>query len=342
MLTEGSGGIFPVVLPIAEPAVGYGAVGAVAYFHGEGDGEAKPAAEGDGFVPPSITFVGGAATDNGTRAVGLGHFGVWKDGKIRYLGAVFGADANLTFYGEGDALPEGLDWNIEMAGTVHQIKFEVAPRLFVGAQYYYISTDSEIGDEDDPDLLPFLDPAELESDLAGLGVLASYDTRNTTFTPTDGLFANLSLIGHDEVLGSDFNYFRLNLKAFNYWDLDTFVLGLRLEGASAGDGAPFYGLPYIRLRGIPAFRYLGRYVGLGEFEPTWRVTPRWHLVGFVSAGKAAIDSGDFSDAETIVAGGGGFRYLLARKLGLAVGIDVGWGPEDTAVYFIIGSYWVGL
>jgi hypothetical protein len=37
--------------------------------------------------------------------------------------------------------------------------------------------------------------------------------------------------------------------------------------------------------------------------------------------------------------GGGFRYLMARKLHMHVGIDVARGPEDTAVYLQMGHAW---
>jgi hypothetical protein len=41
----------------------------------------------------------------------------------------------------------------------------------------------------------------------------------------------------------------------------------------------------------------------------------------------------------VVAGGGGIRYLLARKFGLHYGVDVARGPEDWAIYFQFGSAW---
>ena len=37
--------------------------------------------------------------------------------------------------------------------------------------------------------------------------------------------------------------------------------------------------------------------------------------------------------------GVGIRYLMARMLGMRLGIDVAWGPEDTAVYLTVGHNW---
>jgi len=41
----------------------------------------------------------------------------------------------------------------------------------------------------------------------------------------------------------------------------------------------------------------------------------------------------------VAAGGLGFRYRLARLLGLQAGIDVARGPEDTSFYITVGSAW---
>ena len=45
------------------------------------------------------------------------------------------------------------------------------------------------------------------------------------------------------------------------------------------------------------------------------------------------------DSRTVAAGGLGFRYRLARKLGLQSGIDIARGPEDTSIYLTVGSAW---
>ena len=45
----------------------------------------------------------GGATLNGTWAAGLFHAGFWKNDRIRYLGAVAKTNANLGFYGSGNA-----------------------------------------------------------------------------------------------------------------------------------------------------------------------------------------------------------------------------------------------
>jgi hypothetical protein len=35
----------------------------------------------------------------------------------------------------------------------------------------------------------------------------------------------------------------------------------------------------------------------------------------------------------------GFRYLIARRLGLYVGMDYARGPDDDAIYLQVGGAW---
>ena len=62
------------------------------------------------------------------------------------------------------------------------------------------------------------------------------------------------------------------------------------------------------------------------------------LIGFVGAGWTKDGIANGGDGPRW-AGGGGVRYLLARRLGMHAGLDVARGPEQTAFYIQIGSAW---
>src|SRR5258705_7131234 len=55
-------GFLPLVMPITEPAVGYGVAGALAFFHEKPRVLQTP--DGPRVVPPNLTAVGGMATEN--------------------------------------------------------------------------------------------------------------------------------------------------------------------------------------------------------------------------------------------------------------------------------------
>jgi hypothetical protein len=47
----------------------------------------------------------------------------------------------------------------------------------------------------------------------------------------------------------------------------------------------------------------------------------------------------FNRTQTVVTGGTGFRYELARKYGIHMGLDVAFGPDNTAIFIQVGSAW---
>jgi hypothetical protein len=64
------------------------------------------------------------------------------------------------------------------------------------------------------------------------------------------------------------------------------------------------------------------------------------VVGFLGGGAAWNDFERIESPLTVVAGGAGFRYELARKYGLHLGVDVAFGPDDPVVYVQFGSAWM--
>ena len=178
--------------------------------------------------------------------------------------------------------------------------------------------------------------------MSALGLVAEWDNRDHLFNPHKGYNYKLDYLWYDDVIGSDFDYQHWNLKGLNYWKFsESWLGGLRLEGdALDGDDLlPLYAIPFVRLRGIPAMRYQGRYVAVGEVELTWRPNLRWSLLGFAGAGRTAEKFSDLGDGPSYTSRGLGFRYLVARRYGMNMGIDVARGPEDTVLYIQAGSSW---
>ena len=179
-----------------------------------------------------------------------------------------------------------------------------------------------------------------EPTLSGLGAFVKYDSRDTIFTPGAGMDAELTVKRNDGRLGSDFDFTHTAFAVRKYWTVnEKWVLGLRLEADSVSGDVPFYAVPFISMRGIPAMRYQGKSVALAETEVRWAFHRRISLVGFFGSGKAAESRGEFSDSPSRTAKGMGIRYFMAEKLGMHVGIDVARGPEDTYWYLTMGSAW---
>ncbi len=91
-------GFIPLVAPITEPAVGYGAAAAGVYFIPKKDSSTGQ------FKMPDITGVAGGYSQNRTWFAGAGYFGFWKDNSIWYRGIFGYGNIHLKYYGSGDNL----------------------------------------------------------------------------------------------------------------------------------------------------------------------------------------------------------------------------------------------
>ena len=161
------------------------------------------------------------------------------------------------------------------------------------------------------------------------------------FTPGKGIDFDLGARWYDDAIGSDADFwkFRAHLRTWIPMG-DRVVLGARLDGDMVDGRAPLYALPFVSLRGVPAFRYVDDFAGSLELEPRFQFTDRWGAVAFAGVGMTAGSISDLAGEATIWAAGAGFRYMLARKRGIQAGIDVAYSDDDVAFYITVGSAWM--
>ncbi|KAA9134222.1 BamA/TamA family outer membrane protein [Marinihelvus fidelis] len=348
-------GFLPVPSIITEPAVGFG-LGMMGLFFHESKAqreqrEAHPEAISQAVLPSDISILGGAATTNGTWGVGGGHIGFWKEDTIRYK--VFGgySSLNLDFYSLGGRdLPEAVELNITGPAIVQNLAFRLGDsNLFLGANQMYrrVETSYEGGGviPVPPEFLDYIrEHFDFDTTTSGIGLNAEYDSVDNKFNPGTGYNWSAKWTWFNDAIGSNVDYSAYKLTALNYWALsEKFNLGFRVQydGVSADDDArlPTYVPPFIDLRGIPKSRYQGTAVAVAEVQLGWKLDHRWTLIGFTGAGRAAQSFGDLSDASTEATYGTGFRYLIAKRFGFAMGADIARGPEETAFYIQAGSTW---
>ena len=329
-------GFAPVVYPITEPAVGYGAAAGLAFID-------KPQGEAHaGFGRPDITAVGGMFTENGSWGVVAGDARFWRDDRLQTLVALCYASINLDFYGVGnDGVLKNrpLSYNLEPLGGVARAKHRLGDsRWWAGLGYAFATTRVEF---DAPPATPGRPPFQRDSQMGGVTPTLNFDSRNTLFTPTRGTFAEATAGLFSRALGGDAEFQRVNLIAMHYVPLHSrLTLGLRDDvNLSFGD-VPFYMRPFVYFRGVQAMRYQGEHVVHAEAELRWQFWKRFSWVGFSGGGTAWNDFERFEKSHKVVAGGTGFRYELARKYGLHMGLDVAFGPDDPILYVQFGNAWL--
>ncbi|HVL00908.1 MAG TPA: BamA/TamA family outer membrane protein [Dongiaceae bacterium] len=334
-------GFLPVPIIITEPAVSYGG-GLALMFINESIGDAVASGRETGhIVPPDIYGAAAFGTENGTKGAAAGGMVNFLDDRYRWRGGVAHIDANLDFYGKGQVLGSEdahIGYNLEGFASQQEGMWRIGDsNTWLVGRWVYLDFDSTF---DLPESLTRLSDSELQSRSSGLGFSVETDARDNIFTPNRGWTGSIDATFYDPDWGSDERFSAYRAHIFAYYPLTPdWIFGGRLDSRLVDGDAPFYQLPFIDLRGVPAARYQDEKTGIAETEVRWNATQRWALVGFVGAGRAWGSVDDFSEAESIINKGGGFRYLIARALGLYVGLDYARGGEDEAFYIQVGNGW---
>jgi hypothetical protein len=342
----GGPSILPIPIFITEPAIGVGLGAALTYFHPKKGDKGEKASVSRVMTsqtpsktgkkrkpPPTITAVAGAYTDSGTWAAGVGHSASWKKDRIRYAGAVGYADVKSTIY----RLDIPFDFEIKGGILFQDIKFRLGTsNFFLGGKLSALAATSKIElGADRP-----IELGEGDTSDVGLAAQAIFETRDNVMTPNSGQLIQLDAWRYDDAFGGEFDYWSLNFKVNSFHQLnDRFVLGWRIDAKAVDGKPPFWGFPWITLRGVPALRYQNERVGVVELEGRYSLAKRWGIVGFYGVGSTNGDIPIFETQDRIRAGGVGGRWLFKEDESLWVGLDIARGPEDTYWYIQVGQAW---
>jgi len=338
------GRILPIPVFITEPAIGDGLGLVLAYFHpkkavsnkdrmaslesiGNASSEQEP--------PPTVTGIFGAYTSNDTAAAGAGHMNTFKDDHIRFTAVAAWANVNSTFY----LADRPFKFNLEGVLAYQETRFRFGDsRWFWGIGLSYLSADTAFR-VDLPDGTPIeLFPNDLKN--VGLAGELAWDSRDNTSMPNSGQLLDLAIWRHDDAIGGDYSYWNGKLKLTSFHPFgEKIVLGLRLEYQAVSGDVPFFAYPYVSLRGIPALRYQGDRVVIGEIEGRYNFSSKWAMIAYAGSGKVSSNPPIFDSDQDIYSYGLGARYKIFDVQNVWVGIDIARGPEETNWYIQVGQAW---
>jgi len=337
-------GIVPVPIIITEPALGGFGGGIIPVYLKKRPAYVDSVNGKMVLTPVAPDITGGAAvyTANGTWLTAGFRQGTLIKSRIKYIIGGGYANVNMSYFKTFPQLGEReFEFNIKtVPAFVQAIKRIGFSHWYAGFRYLFLKTELDYtGDS----LLPadFAKSKEFSSIVSQLGAVIELDGRDNIFTPDNGIKLHFDAIRSDDIFGSDYDYWRLNYYSYVYKMLSKkWVGGLRFEGQQTFEDVPFFMLPYITMRGIPANRYQGKASLLTEAEFRWDFNGRWSTMFYSGLGKAFDKWNEFGDAKLVYSYGTGFRYLIARKFKLRMGIDIARGPEDFAYYIVFGNNWI--
>ncbi|MGR5251897.1 BamA/TamA family outer membrane protein [Vibrio astriarenae] len=358
-IAENAHGFLPVPIIITEPAVGYGG-GLVGLFLHESEEEKQARKQaalmsvdgGARLVPAAMTVVGAAGTQNGSWFAFAGHRHSWFKDAIRYTGGAGLGQVNLDVYREFSDVPVVGDLSFEIGtenkgiAALQHLQFRVARTpLMLGIKQIWMKTDvtldtgndtankvlEKIGDTG---LIPGLG----ETTNSALGLTAEYDTRDNIFYPTTGYILSGDYMFYDRQLGGDYDY-----QVFNFDGEGYIPLAQKWNLAFAGNYqqfetddllVPLTSKPYVDMRGVPSFRYQGDKIQTVQSQVTYDIDNRWNVSAFYGYGEALNDS---SEDQSVQAYGAGFRYKIARRYGLRMGVDLAISEGEVTTYINVGT-----
>jgi hypothetical protein len=282
-----------------------------------------------------VTALFAFATNNETAGVGIGHRRTFKNDLYRFTGVFARANINATFYVRDFPFGFSMDGDFFFAKLKRRI---VNSNFFVGVAAAYVNADIDFdATPEDSFSSGILDFSFIDVGVAGSII---YDSRDNTSMPISGQQVDLTYWRYDEAIGGDFDYWKSRLKIHSFHEIgEKFVLGLRLDTATSGGRVPFYALPFVRLRGIPALRYQGESAGAVEVEGRYNFAKRWSAVAFAGVGFAEARFPFADTKDDIRAYGAGIRFQALKEQNVWVELDVAKGPEDYAFYIAVGHPW---
>lgn len=323
------GGFIPIPIIITEPAVDNGFGLAAAFISVPKD------------RPRELTRTAVAAFKTGNGSWGIGAFrsGYAFDGRLNYkLGIGHGKITLETFPAFA---PSGLQYtNHYDYGILGSALWRLGDRRFsIGPLLDFRKLRSNLDIAGVPEGFGDAFNRKLQTGALGLGF--HFDSRDNPLTPTRGTNALIEGKFNRGTFGSDRDYevYKVDLYTFDKFTPDL-RFGFKYEFDAVRGDFPAYFAPSINLRGVQQVQYQGMNVVSSEVELTWQVARRWSLLAFGGYGTADAGTDRFyKDSGAIWAGGAGFRYRLARKLGFEAGVDFAYGPQGFVFYLQFGHAW---
>ena len=319
-------------IPIVNPTFGTGlALGGMYLYHLD---------EGS---QPSFIAAGAAYTDSDSYAFGIAQTAYFKDDawKIKAGAGVF--DANLRFYGVGRILGDrGISIPINQEGWAAGIRGlrRIKGDWYVGLQYWFLRMTSTLDvSTAGVDLPPLI---ELDSQVAGLGVMIEYDSRDNRFNPTSGRFLNATWNDSEEAIGSDFDFSSSKIDFNIYHELkpSKVIAGRATLCMTPGD-APFYALCKfgmgVDLRGYVGGRFRDETMATVQAEYRWRFYKNLGMVAFAGVGEVAESWSDYNFGDLLPSAGVGLRFKLSKTTDFNLSVDYAVGKDSDAWYFYVGE-----
>jgi outer membrane protein assembly factor BamA len=256
-------------------------------------------------------------------------------------------DLKLDFFGTGnEAGDQGLSIPVQQVGWAAGAEAlrRIVGEWYGGLRVWYLRLDSTFDLSGVPPDFPVPLPpsAQLDSEIAGIGVVVQRDSRDNQFNSFAGSLFDLTWSKAGDVIGSDFDFQSMSAAYNIYRKLSqSMVIAGRASACAAPGDTPYYALCKFGqnndLRGFVGGRYRDETMLAVQAEYRWRFYKRLGMVAFAGVGQVAESFGDYSGDNMLPSGGVGLRFLLSSDNRLNLSVDWAVGKDDDYFYFYVGE-----
>jgi len=331
-------------IPINSPAIGAGLQWAAARVF--------PINSKDEVSPPSTVGIGGVFTNNGSRAFVFGGRLYLKEDRYRFALAAGTADVNLDIYGVGKIAGDNgayVPLKTKGTGVMGEALYGVRKSVYVGlrTQYRNLRLSLDRSKLESPDVVS--QPKEqvasvidqigdqlFRQQTVSLGPRFQWDSRDSVFYPTRGVFMDVDMDFFGTGLGSKWNYqyFKAGFNKYHSVGKHQILAFRGMTCAAMGDRVPIYDLCLFGamndIRGYTAGRYQDQRMFATQAEyrlmlPSSGFLGRFGVVAFAGVGGVGRKYSDIGWSALLPGGGGGVRFRLLKKQPINFRLDYGFG-----------------
>lgn len=176
--------------------------------------------------------------------------------------------------------------------------------------------------------------------LSGFGASLDWDTRDAVLYPRKGVFFQLTVDTYSAMTGSDFTFTSLKLDCRKYFLVaPDQVLALQAYIRSTAGEVPFHKLALLGGESLMRGYYKGRFrdkdILAIQAEYRVMVTQRIGVVGFAGLAKVFPEFADFKLNNIKYSVGTGVRYILNKREGTNLRLDMAWGKASFGLYVTV-------
>ena len=175
---------------------------------------------------------------------------------------------------------------------------------------------------------------------SGAGILFTWDTRNNSYSPSHGVFAEVNMTRFTKQFGSNFDFssYMVDIRKFMPTGRNRVLAFQALAKANHGP-TPFRYLSMLggteMMRGLYKGRYSDQNMFAIQSEIRQYLFWRFGLAGFVSAGQVSNHFNNFGLSDFHYAYGLGLRLVLQEKEKLNLRVDFGFSKKSSGIYVIL-------